>query len=97
MNHLDAVKQILAKRALFNGSFQVAVRRADNPGPCACPPVRAASGYLAVLQQVEQLGLERPLQIANLVQKQGATRGHLQKPARRAAGPRSSGIGRTEE
>ncbi len=77
-HHVEAVKQVLAKRAFFHQSLQAAVGgrqhthvRLDGRG--AAHPFETA-----VLQDAQQLDLHGGGNITHLVQKQGPAFGHLE-------------------
>ena len=72
LDHLEPVIQVLAELAAQHHRLEVAVRGGDDADVDFDLLVAAKLGELRVLQHVEQLGLERRLHLADLVEEDRA-------------------------
>ena len=91
LDHLQAVIEILAELAAQHHRFEVAVGGGDDADVDVDRFVAAKLGELRVLQHVQQLGLERRLHLADLVEEDRAGVGLLElaDARRRGAGERA--------
>ncbi len=75
-DHVQAVKQILAKSPVAHRLFQIAIRR-GNDAHVRAPGLRLAKPLVFLfLQQAEQFGLNLQRQFSDLIQEQRAAVGH---------------------
>ena len=77
-NHVEAVVEIFAERAVLDRALEVDVGRRDQPERGADRPSAADALDLALLDRAQQLGLQVELQIADLVEEQRAAVGQLE-------------------
>ena len=92
LHHIQPVKQILPKLVLANRVNDVPVRCGNQPYVHAQFLIPANACEAAVLQEAEQLGLQWPAHIANLIQKNRSSMRFLnpsklllERPGKRAA------------
>ena len=81
LDHVQAIVQILAERALFHRFAEVLVGGGDNAQIHANVAQAAEAPERLLLQHAQQLGLERQRNLADLVQEQSALVGQFEQPA----------------
>src|SRR5262249_26057000 len=89
-HHLEAEVEVLAKLPLGDRRLQVAVRRRQQADVDLDWLVGADAVDLLVLQDTQQLRLQRQRHVANLVQEQRAAAGVLEAPFAHALGAREA-------
>src|SRR5262249_23903602 len=72
VDDVEAVVEVFPEAAFGNGALQVLVGGGEDSHVDAQGRLAADSGELAVLKDVEQLGLQRRMQVTDLVQEHGA-------------------------
>src|SRR5580704_5817644 len=77
-NNVEPVKQILAKMMVSHLAQQVPVGGCDDPGIDPDRLITADPLEALLLNEAQELGLQRRAQISNLVEEHGATVGGLQ-------------------
>src|SRR5919198_4378781 len=77
-DHVQAVKQVFAKKTLLHGFFQGPVGRGQYADIESSIVVAAQARELAVLQDAQQLGLRRGMHLADLIQEDGPAVGLLE-------------------
>src|SRR5215475_15049419 len=75
---VQAEEQILAKLTAGDGLLEVAICRRDDPNVDAHVVLAAEPRELAVLEHLQQLGLQRDAHIADLVEEDRALAGELE-------------------
>ena len=86
IHDIDAIEQILAESAVFDFRFQLAVGGADHAHFHFLVFLGADAAELAVLQQLQQLGLQAQVELGDFVEKEGAAMGHFHAPRLRSVG-----------
>src|SRR5215471_446205 len=97
VEHVDAVIEIRAKRALLDRLVQIAIGSDDHANVGADDARAAETLELALLQDAQQLGLGRQRQLGDLVEEQHATSGQLDLPRLRLLCARESPALESEE
>ena len=86
LDHLEAVVEVFAKLAAQQHGFEIAVRGRDDAHVDGDGLVAPELRELAVLQDVQQLGLERRLHFGDLVEEDRPGVGLLELPDARRGG-----------
>ena len=84
--HGQAVVEILAEAPVLDGRLQVGVGGADDPGIDGLGGGGAEAAHGPLLDDLEELGLQRLGEEPHLVEEDGAVVGRLEEPGLRAAG-----------
>src|ERR1700722_9566007 len=96
-NDIQAVVKILAEAAIGDGFEQIRVRSGDH-SYIDRKRLRTADALdLALLQNAQQLDLQRERHFTDFVQKNGASMRLLEQPHTRVDGSRESSLGVAEE
>ena len=97
LDHLEPVVQVLAELAAQHHPFEIAIGGGHDADVGVDRLVAPELGELRVLEDVQQLGLERGLHLADLVEEDRARVRLLElaDPRRRRAGERALSRGRT--
>ena len=92
LDDLETIVEVLAELAVHHHLFEIAVRRGDDADVDLNALVAAQLREFAVLQHVEELGLQRRLHLADFVEHQRTGVGLLElaDPRRRGAGKGST-------
>src|SRR5207248_10888371 len=77
-DNVEAVKEIFAEGALFDGALQRFVGGGKDANVNRDVPLAAVAGKLAVLQYVQELRLQRGMHLADLIEEDGAVIGLLE-------------------
>src|SRR5207247_7786669 len=88
----EAVEEVVAEAPALHLVVEVAPRRRDHPDVDAEAPVAADAAHLAPLDRAEQLRLERELEVADLVDEEGAAVGLLEHALARRRRPRERAL-----
>src|SRR5260370_35557104 len=94
---VQAVEEVLPEGPLAHAPLQVAVGGGQDADVGAAGGRIADALVLAVLDEAEQLRLERERQVADLVQQQGPAFGQRDPPGMAAGGAGEGAAGVTEE
>ncbi len=81
--HRDAMKQVVAEAPLLHRPIEIAPGRRDDAHVDPDPALAAEPADLAALERAEELGLEREIEIADLVDEQRAAARLLEDAAAR--------------
>jgi hypothetical protein len=79
-NYIQPEKEILPETPSTHLGFQIAVRRRDNSSRHYPGVVTPDSLVHMILKNSKQLGLQREVQFADLIQEEGSTRCGLESP-----------------
>ena len=80
LEHLEPEEEVLAKLPALDQLFQRLVRRRDEPGRRFQRLAASQALKLALLQEAQELDLDRQRHVADLVQEQGPASGDLHPP-----------------
>src|SRR5205814_3420290 len=69
VHHIDAVEKVLAKSASFDFFFQAAISRAHHPHLNFLIFLSADAAELAILKQMQELGLQAKIEFRDLIEK----------------------------
>src|SRR5207249_12107275 len=87
LDDIEAVVKILAEASFCHGTLKVLVGRREDPNVDLQRRLAADAGEIAVLEHVEELGLEGGVQVADLVEEDRAVMGRLEFPDLELVGP----------
>src|SRR3954447_16959323 len=84
----EAVEEVLTKAPARHLRFQIPVRRCHDLGIDCNGSIAADSGHQSLLEHAKQLGLCRKRHFADLIEKEGAVFGGLERALPRGDGAR---------
>ena len=88
IDDVEAVVEVLAEASLGDGALEVLVGGGDDADVDLDVAAGAQAGELAILQDVQELGLQRQGHLADLVEEDGAAVGELELARACACGRR---------